>query len=154
MLYFNQDRAGLVKTDGCSIIRRCPMREFKCSNLGNKCTWKHIATEELLSDMVALHLRQAHGILEVDPGLLAKIRNSFSRPSNPDIKEEKDVVMKEYACSLAAGCSWRYMAMTEELIVDGTAVHARDAHGIREFTPEMIAAVKRASHEWSGDRKA
>ena len=130
------------------------MREFKCASLGYKCTWKHIATEELLADMTALHLRQAHGIREVDPGLLAKIKNAFSRPTDPGIKDEKDVVMKEYVCGQAAGCSWRYLAMTEELIVDGAAVHAREAHGIKEFTPEMIASVKRSTHEWSGARKA
>jgi predicted small metal-binding protein len=126
------------------------MREFKCSSLGYKCKWKHIATEELLADMAAIHLRQAHGVREVDPGLLGKIKNSFSPPSNSEIKEKKDVVMKEYVCGLGAGCSWRYMAMTEELIVDGAAIHAREAHGIKDFTPEKIAEVKRSIHEWSG----
>jgi predicted small metal-binding protein len=38
--------------------------------------------------------------------------------------------------------------MTEELIVDGAAVHARETHGIREFSPEMMAKVKNSLHEW------
>jgi len=38
--------------------------------------------------------------------------------------------------------------MREELIVDGVAVHAGEAHGIKEFTPEMIANVKKSAHEW------
>ena len=51
------------------------MREFRCESLGNKCSWKHIArTEELLADVVAIHLRDVHGVKEVRPDLLGKIR--------------------------------------------------------------------------------
>jgi len=50
-------------------------------------------------------------------------------------------------------CTWRYIAMTEELIADGAAVHAREAHGVKEFTPAMIANVKKSAHEWDRERE-
>jgi predicted small metal-binding protein len=36
------------------------------------------------------------------------------------------------------------------LIVDGVAVHAREVHGIREFTPDMAARVKTTAKAWKG----
>ena len=128
------------------------MREFKCASLGNKCTWKHIArTEELLADVAVLHLRDVHGVKDISPDMLGKIKNSFSAPTATDAAEAADLVLKEYNCDLGPKCTWRYIAMTEELIADGAAVHAREVHGIKEFTPEMIAKVKRSAHEWKGE---
>jgi predicted small metal-binding protein len=124
------------------------MREFKCASLGYTCTWKHIATEELLADMAALHLRDVHGIPAVDPELLGRIKKAFSSPAFAEAAEAVAVVMKEYTCDMGPGCTWRYIAMTEDLIADGAAIHAREAHGILEFTPEMIAKVKRSIHAW------
>ena len=130
------------------------MREFRCENLGNKCTWKHIArTEELLADMVAVHLRDVHGVKEVGPDMLGKIKNLFVTPTAADAAAAADLVLKEYNCNMEPACTWRYIAMTEELIADGAAVHAREAHGIKEFTPEMIAKVKKSAHEWEPEKK-
>ena len=125
------------------------MREFRCESLGNKCSWKHIAkTEELLADITAVHLRDVHGAQAISPDMLAKIKNAFMPPSKAEAVKFADAKVKEYNCDLGPKCSWRYVAMTEELIVDGSAVHARDAHGIKEFTPAMIAKVKKSTHEW------
>ena len=130
------------------------MREFRCENLGNKCTWKHIArTEELLADMVAVHLRDVHGVKEVGPDMLGKIKNLFVTPTAADAAAAADLVLKEYNCNMEPACTWRYIAMTEELIADGAAVHAREAHGIKEFTPEMIAKVKKSAHEWEPEKE-
>ena len=130
------------------------MREFRCENLGNKCTWKHIArTEELLADMVAVHLRDVHGVKEVGPEMLGKIKNHLVTPTAADAAAAADRVLKEYNCNMEPECTWRYIAMTEELIADGAAVHAREAHGIKEFTPEMIAKVKKSAHEWEPEKK-
>jgi len=136
------------------------MKEFKCVNLrGNGCNWKHIAgTEELLADMVALHLREAHGMQELSPEMVGKIKNTFTNPSPEDIArvegmipEDERPVMKEFLCKdLGTDCSWHYLAQTEELIADGVAMHAREAHGIQEFSPEMALKVKRLAHEWKG----
>jgi predicted small metal-binding protein len=65
--------------------------------------------------------------------------------------EARELVLKEFECKdLGTGCGWKYIAQTEELIVDGVAVHAREAHGIMEFTPELKAKVENALHEWRG----
>jgi predicted small metal-binding protein len=129
------------------------MREFRCSSLGYQCSWKHIATEELLADMVALHLRDVHGVKAVDSAMVGKIKNLFSYPKESDAAVAADLVMKEYNCDMGPGCTWRYIAMTEELIADGAAVHAREKHGIKDFSPEMIARVKRSIHNWAGEEK-
>jgi predicted small metal-binding protein len=129
------------------------MREFRCTNLGNNCTWKHIAkTEELLADIVAIHLRDVHDVQEVSPDMLGKIKNLFTFPTPADAAGSANLVLKEYNCDMDPACTWRYIAMTEELIADGAAVHARETHGIKEFTPEMIAKVKKSSHEWEIER--
>ncbi|MGE5174002.1 MAG: DUF1059 domain-containing protein [Betaproteobacteria bacterium] len=128
------------------------MKEFACESLGNNCTWKHIAkTEELLADIAAIHLRDVHGVQEVGPDMLGKIKNLFTSPTGADAARSADLVLKEYNCDMDPECTWRYIAMTEELITDGAAAHAREAHGIKEFTPEMIAKVKKSAHEWKGE---
>ncbi|HWR71585.1 MAG TPA: DUF1059 domain-containing protein [Nitrospirota bacterium] len=127
------------------------MREFSCKSLGNGCMWTQNArTEELLADIVAVHLRDVHGISVLGPDMLGKIKNSFSNPSPIDPEEPGDPVMKEYNCDLSAKCGWHTVALTEELIADNVAVHAREAHGIKEFTPEMKTKVENALHVWKG----
>jgi len=128
------------------------VRELKCASLGYVCKWKHIAnTEELLADITAIHLRDVHGMKAVSTDMLAKIKNAFTPPSEADAAKFADAKVKEYNCDMGPKCSWRYIAMTEELIVDGAAVHAREVHGIKEFTPAMMAKVKKAAHEWNWD---
>jgi predicted small metal-binding protein len=128
------------------------MREFKCASLGNKCNWKHIArTEELLADIVAVHLRDVHGVTAISADMVGKIKNVFSNPSPADAAAAERLVLKEFKCKdLGMTCDWRYIAQTEELLADGVAVHARSAHGIKEFTPEMMTKVKNLAHEWNG----
>lgn len=128
------------------------MREIKCTSLGYTCKWKHIAkTEELLADVTAIHLRDVHGVKEISPDMLGKIKNAFMPPSKADAEKFGDIKSKVYNCDIGPNCSFRYIAMTEELIVDGVAVHAREAHNIKEFSPDMIAKVKKAAQEWSLD---
>jgi len=128
------------------------MKELKCANLGYTCKWKYIAnTEELLADVTALHLRDVHGVKAISQDMLGKIKNTFTSPTEADAAKFADVKMKVYNCDMAPKCSWRYIAMTEELIADGAAVHAREVHGITEFSPEMIGRVKKAAHEWDLD---
>lgn len=128
------------------------MREFKCASLGNKCSWKHIAkTEELLTDIVAIHLRDVHGVKSLNAEMVGKIKNAFSNPAPLEAKKAEGLVMKEFNCKdLGYSCNWKYIAQTEELIADGVAVHAREAHGIKDFTPEMKVKVEKALHEWRG----
>lgn len=41
-----------------------------------------------------------------------------------------------------ADCNWKAVSNTEDKLVDFVAVHARDHHGVQNFTQEMIAGVK------------
>ena len=128
------------------------MREFKCASLGNKCNWKYIAkTEERLADVAAVHLRDVHGITALSSEMVVKIKNAFSNPTPVEAKQAENLVLKEISCKdLGYSCGWKYIAQTEELLVDGIAVHAREAHGIKEFTSEMATKVKQLAHEWKG----
>jgi predicted small metal-binding protein len=123
------------------------MKEFKCTYLGLTDRWKHIArTDDLLLDTVALHLHEVHGMNELSPEMLAKIRNAFTTPTALDAAATADLVLQEYNCDHDPGCTWSCIAQTEDLIVEGAEVHARDKHGIREFTPEMAEKVKKTIH--------
>ena len=87
----------------------------------------------------------------LSPDILGKVKNLFSNPSPMDAEKAEGLVLKEFRCQdIGQKCSWKYIAQTEELIADGVAVHAREAHGIREFSPEMMTKVKNSLHEWKG----
>jgi predicted small metal-binding protein len=125
------------------------MREFKCESLGNNCSWKHIAkTEELLADVAAVHLRDVHGMTSLSSDMVGKIKNAFSNPAPLDAAEAEK--LKEYTCDLGPKCRFRYIAQTTDLIADGVAVHAREAHGIKDFSRDMMTKVKNSLHEWQG----
>jgi len=127
------------------------MKEFKCSSMGNKCKWKHIAkTEELLADVAAVHLRDVHGHQSLGSDMVAKIKKSFSNPSPVEAKAAETLGLKVYHCGLGKDCTFKYIAQTEELIVDGVAVHAREKHGIKEFGQEMKVKVENALQPWKG----
>ncbi len=128
------------------------MREFKCASLGNQCAWKHVAkTEELLADVVAIHLRDVHGVKSLNMEMVGKIKNAFSNPAPLEAKKAEDLVMKEFNCKdLGYSCNWKYIAQTEELIVDGVAIHMREAHGIKEFTPELKVKAEKSLRLWKG----
>ena len=127
------------------------MREFACKSLGYTCNWHHIArTEELLADVVAVHLRDVHGMKALSMEMLGKIKNAFSNPDPLEAKQAEGLVMKEYNCKdLGYTCNFRYIAQTEELIADGVAVHMRETHGIKEFTPELKAKVSKSLRPWT-----
>src|SRR3990172_10957780 len=95
---------------------RSAMREFKCESLGNRCSWKHVAkTEELLTDVVAIHLRDVHGMKALTTEMVGKIKNAFSNPDPLDAKKAEGLVMKEFKCrDLGFSCNWKYIAQTEE----------------------------------------
>jgi predicted small metal-binding protein len=103
--------------------------------------------------MTALHLRDAHGVQAIDSDMVARIKNLFTFPTKADAAEAADLVLKEYNCDLDPQCTWRYVAMTEELITEGAAVHAKEKHGIRNFSREMIAKVKQSIRKWTSDKK-
>jgi len=128
------------------------MKQFTCATLGYQCGWRHIAkTEELLADIAAIHLRDVHGVTAIDAAMVGKIKNAFSNPTTVEARETGELTMREFECrELGNSCGWKYIAQTEELIVDGVAMHAREVHGIKEFTPELKAKVENSLHEWRG----
>jgi len=131
------------------------MKEFKCSSLGLNDRWKHIArTDDLLLDIVALHLREVHEMNELSPAMLTKIRNAFTPPTAQDAAEAADIVLREYNCDRDPACTWRYMAQTEDLIVEGAEAHAREKHGVKKFTREMTEKVKKAVHPHRENKNA
>jgi predicted small metal-binding protein len=103
--------------------------------------------------MAALHLRDVHGVQAIDNEMVGKIKNLFTFPTKEDAAQAADIVLKEYNCDMDPQCSWRYVAMTEELISEGAAVHAKEKHGISHFTKEMIAKVSKSIHKWKLDRE-
>jgi len=129
------------------------MREVACKSLGYNCGWKHVSrTEELLTDVMAIHLRDVHGVQALTQEMVGKIKQAFSKSEPVDTSGgDVEPVLKVVSCrDLGMNCNWKYIAQTEELIADGMAVHAREAHGIKDFTPEMATKVKNLAHEWKG----
>jgi predicted small metal-binding protein len=50
--------------------------------------------------------------------------------------------MKQFSCGdVVPGCTAKFTYATQEEILEAVAVHASDAHGIREVTPELVSAV-------------
>jgi predicted small metal-binding protein len=128
------------------------MKTYACRKMGIDCGWKYTArTEDLLADMAAVHLREVHNMPSLGSDMVARLKRSFSDPSPAEAAKAEELVVKEFRCNdLIKGCAWHYIAQTEELIVDGVAVHAREAHGIKEFTPELKAKVENSLHVWKG----
>jgi predicted small metal-binding protein len=105
----------------------------------------------LLTDVAAVHLRDVHGLTGINAEMVGRIKRSFSNPSPIEAREAEGLILKEFKCSdLGYKCNFKYIAQTEDLIVDGVAVHAREAHGIKDFTPELKAKVANALHAWKG----
>jgi predicted small metal-binding protein len=108
------------------------MKEFKCSSLGYNDGWKYAAnTDDLLLDTVALHLH-----------------------SPADAAAVADLIMKEYNCDRDPACTWRYFAQNEDVIVAGARAHAREVHGVGEFTETMTKKVKKNIRPFKGKQKA
>jgi predicted small metal-binding protein len=126
------------------------MREFACKSLGYNCGWKHVArTEELLTDIVAIHMRDVHGVTDLSQDMVGNIKRAFAKGELVELSEDNEPVLKEFKCrDLGMNCGFRYIAQTEELIVDGVALHAREVHGIKEFTPELKVKVANSLHTW------
>jgi predicted small metal-binding protein len=122
--------------------------EIKCSDLGNSdCNWKAVAnTEDKLVDFVAVHARDHHGVQNFTQEMIANVKNKISTPAGKETTEEEPAMM-EYSCP---DCDWRYIAQTNDLIVDAVALHARDVHNVNIFTEEMRGSVKKKLKPWSG----
>jgi predicted small metal-binding protein len=55
---------------------------------------------------------------------------------------------KQIACGdIVEGCAFKAEAADEKELIGKVAEHARDAHGIREVTPDLAAKVMAAIKE-------
>ena len=129
------------------------MREFACRSLGYDCGWKHVArTEELLTDVIAIHLREVHKMAALTQDMIGSIKHVFTNGEHVEFpQEDQEPTLKEFKCSdLGMNCGFRYIAQTKDLITDGVALHAREAHGITEFTSELKVKVANSLHAWKG----
>jgi len=56
--------------------------------------------------------------------------------------------MKQFACgSVVPGCSASFEAPDEDGILTQVADHAREAHGMNEVPPEVVAQVRENTKE-------
>lgn len=52
---------------------------------------------------------------------------------------------KHLACGdVVPGCGFTASGATEDEVLEKAATHARDDHGLKEITPELVARVKAA----------
>ncbi|SFR98767.1 Predicted small metal-binding protein [Granulicella pectinivorans] len=50
--------------------------------------------------------------------------------------------MKQFSCGdVVPGCTAKFTYETQEEILEAVAVHAEDAHGIKEVTPDLISLI-------------
>jgi predicted small metal-binding protein len=52
---------------------------------------------------------------------------------------------KEIACGdVVEGCGWKGAAASEDELLQKVVVHASEAHGVKDVSPELAAQVKAA----------
>lgn len=103
------------------------MKTFTCKRYNSGCDWTGFArTEELLTDIVAVHLREDHGTLELSPDDVGKIKNLFQSPSAVDAAGSADRIFEEYNCDRDPQCTWRYIAQAEAIITGSPLAHSRE----------------------------
>ena len=121
--------------------------EIRCRELGHEeCNWHAVSnTEDKLVDFVAVHARDHHGITDFTQEMIATVKNRLGTIVAEAGESEEEPVMREYHCTK---CDWKYIAQTEDLIVDAVALHARDVHDVREFTKEMGHKVTQRLTDW------
>jgi len=103
------------------------MKQFSCSKLGNKCNVVLTApTEERLVEMVSLHLREVHGLIEIPQDLIGRIKINMVNRSMKDAAYVVDGIFEKYNCGSDPECTWRYIAEAEMILTGDRSVHSRE----------------------------
>ena len=103
------------------------MKEFSCSGLVRNCKGILKAkTEDRLAELVALHLRDSHGMLSIPPEKIAQIRKLFTSPAISDSADMVDRIFEHYNCNSDSECTWRYIAAAETILTGREKVHERE----------------------------
>jgi predicted small metal-binding protein len=109
------------------------MKEFTCRKLGNNCNAVLIAqSEEKLTELVSIHLRDVHGVTDIPQEKIAQIKNLFATHASQDAAAVVDRIFEKYNCSGEPECTWRYIIAAETILTGGTpGVHA-EAVGVEK----------------------
>jgi len=103
------------------------MKEFSCASVVRNCKGVLKAqTEERLVELVALHLRERHGMLSIPPEKIAQIKQSFTSPAKSDSAYVVDRIFEKYNCNSDPECTWRYIAQAETILTGRERVHERE----------------------------
>lgn len=103
------------------------MKELACKDLGQGCeAVLRAPTEERLIDMVAVHVRNAHGVQALSQEQIAAVRNHMINRASSDAARVVDRIFEKYNCSGEPECTWRYIAEAETILNGGIPVHERD----------------------------
>lgn len=103
------------------------MKEFPCSSVMPNCSEVLKAqTEELLAELVALHLRDDHGMLAVPPEKIAQIKKLFISPASADSAFVVDRIFEKYNCDSDPECTWRYIVQAETILTGRDKVPERE----------------------------
>jgi predicted small metal-binding protein len=103
------------------------MKTFTCAKMGNNCTTVLKArTEERLSELASIHLREAHGIVSLSQDTVAQIKDRFSNLTVTDSASAVDRIFEKYNCNSDPDCTWRYIAEAEMILTGDGNVHARE----------------------------
>ncbi len=102
------------------------MKEFRCKDLGHACNEVLTArTEERLTELISIHLRDAHGTATLSQEMTARIKNLFINRASADAAKVVDRIFEKYNCSAEPECTWRYIAEAET-ILSGKPAHERE----------------------------
>jgi predicted small metal-binding protein len=107
------------------------MKEFSCESF-KKDGCKAVLTartEERLTETVAQHLRDVHGIPEISEDTYGQIKRLFVTRSTPDAAYVVDRIFEKYNCNSDPQCTWRYIAEAEQILTGSSAVHEKELVG-------------------------
>jgi predicted small metal-binding protein len=106
------------------------MKTFACKDVHSDCAWSAAErTSDLLTERIALHLRETHGKQALTLEEVGWIRNRFQAPGLDDAADAVDTIMHEYNCSRDPRCTWEFIAQAEAILTGNPNPHSRELVG-------------------------
>jgi predicted small metal-binding protein len=103
------------------------MKVFTCANLEHGCSVVLTAlTEARLTELVSIHLREAHGITQLSSEKIAQIQQLFTNRALQDAAAVVDGIFEKYNCEGEPECTWRYIAEAEAILTGKNTVHEEE----------------------------
>jgi predicted small metal-binding protein len=95
--------------------------------MGNNCNVVLTApTEERLTEMVSLHLRDVHGMTAISQDIVGEIKQLFANHTAPDAAHVVDRIFEKYNCNSDPECTWRYIAQAEMILTGDKSGHKKE----------------------------